>query len=311
MDPKKQSVQKTSKCPICSSLRPLSDHLYEMAMFCTYLDNSNIYSGSDGPREVHTLVIGNWLRLAGQLESVKINAWKYAGEDAFWCGTAADRYDIDTKIFTKYSTALTRFIYICYALEETYRFCSSSYIELARNNHKDLNFKRLRKPSVQSAFLVDQLTTSELPNSFLHIIGNLNFYFVKYIDQYKLDTSGLKGVTKESHSYGLHLVRNLRNHIAHGAFPLMNDFIDPDDTYIISELINLLLHASRSATIYIQALIKRHCQKFKSHEYLAIEGAYGEEFDYFLENCTLKYALTLHLTQPFCLCSWMDSGNKN
>jgi hypothetical protein len=275
-----------------------------MALFCTYLENSTTYLDTDGSREVNTLVIGNWLRLASQLESVEINAWKYAGEDGFWCSTAADRYNIDSKIFTKYSTALTRFIYICYALEETYRFVSPNYIELVSKSGGH-HSKKIRKCSVQSAFLIDQLTSEELPNDFRHIIGNLKFYFDKYYQHYVPAMTGLNGVSKNDPSYGLHLVRNLRNHIAHGIFPLMNEFVDPDDSPSISVLINLLHHASRSTTIYIQALIKKYCDEFKSHEYYAIEGAYGEEFDYFLENCTMSYALSLHTQGEFSLHKWM------
>ena len=86
----------------------------------------------------------------------------------------------------------------------------------------------------------------------------------------------------------------------------MNEFIDPDDSPSISVLINLLHHASRSATIYIQALIKKYCNEFMSYEYDAIEGACGEEFDYFLENCTMPYVLSLHMQGIFSLHKWMD-----
>lgn len=303
-------MSKDSRCPVCDTLRPLSDHLYEMALFCTYLENSITYSSSDETREVHTLVIGNWLRLASQLESVEINAWKHAGDDGLWCGTVADRYNIDSKLFTRYSTALTRFIYICYALEETYRFVSPNYIDLIKKSGQKQS-KKIRNCSLQSAFLMDKLNREELPDHFDHIIGNLIFYFDKYHQYHRPAVTGLNGATKKHPSYGLHLIRNLRNHIAHGLFPLMNEFIDPDDSPSIFILINLLHHASRSSTIYIQALIKKYCNEFKSYEYEAIEDAYGEEFDKFLENCTMTYALLLHKQGKFSLNKWMGITPEN
>lgn len=295
---------KNSTCPICNTLRPLSDHLYEMFLFCMYLENSIVYSESDETREVHTLVIGNWLRLASQLETVEINAWKFAEDNALWCSTVADRYDIDSKMFTIYSTTLTRFIYVCYALEETYRFVSPNYLELIKKCNQKQS-KKIKKCSIQSAYLIDQLNEEELPAHFDHIVGNFTFYFDKYYQYQKPVLTGLNGATKKNPSYGLHLIRNLRNHVAHGLFPLMNEFIEPDEPPSISVLVNVLYCASRSAILYIQALIKKYCNEFKSYEYKANENGYGEEFDNFIENCTMRYALSLHKQGKFSLHKWM------
>ncbi len=196
-------VSKDSRCSVCDTLRPLSDHLYEMALFCTYLENSTTYSDTDETREVHTLVIGNWLRLASLLETVEINAWKYAGDDGLWCSTAADRYNIDSKLFTKYSTALTRFIYICYALEETYRFVSPNYIYLVTKSDQKQS-KKIRSCSIQAAFLIDKLNSKEFPDHFEHIIDNLILYFDKYYQYHKPAITGLNGATRNHPSYGLH-----------------------------------------------------------------------------------------------------------
>src|SRR5690625_7737249 len=84
-------------------------------------------------------------------------------------------------------------------------------------------------------------------------------------------------------------------------FPLINEFINLDVSPSISILVNLLHHASRSTTIYIQALIKKYCNEFEYHDYKAIDDAYGEEFDNFLEICTMYYEHSHHYTGLFNL----------
>ncbi|TGG91791.1 hypothetical protein E4656_15520 [Natronospirillum operosum] len=293
------------ECQICSELRSLPEHLYEMAEYCTYLDNKTEYSISDNKREVRTQVIGNWLKLASNLESVNINAWKHVGNDAFWCGAAADQYDSDSRIFTKYSTGLTRFIYISYALEETYRFVSPRYNEVAKKAAFNAT-RKIKKSSVQSALLCDQFRASELPRNFQHIVDNFLHFFDQYYKYYQPGMSGLEEVSPNSTSYGLHIIRNLRNQMAHGVFPIMNEYIDPYDSPMIPILINLLHHASRVSVLYMQALIGNFSSDFQSYDYRAIEDAYGKPFDFFLENCNKDYALSLHFKGHFSFKGWLE-----
>ena len=105
-----------------------------MAEFCMYLDNTATFNDRDGCHQVHTVVIGNWLRLASQLAKVEINSWKYIKDYEYLCTPATDYNDSNSRHFTEYTTALTRFIFVCNALEETYRFVFHNYDHQIRDN---------------------------------------------------------------------------------------------------------------------------------------------------------------------------------
>lgn len=273
-----------------------------MAEFSSYLDDTAPFNDDDVSHKVYTSVIGDWLRLASQLERVEINTWKYAGDDGLWCGTAADRYSSDSMHFTEYSTALTRYIFVCNALEETYRFVAHHYDCIARN--EGITRKNaLTKPSMKTAFLVDRFEQSDLPDDFQHISGNLVVFFKDYEKQYSPKLTGMNRVSDSDLSYALHLTRNLRNHIAHGVFPLVDNFDYSSNPPLIL-FQSLLFHACRVATLYMQALLGKYCGRFQSHEYRSIQDAHGEEFDRFIEHCTIDYSRKLHINGPFSLSRW-------
>ena len=294
----------SNECPICSQLRSLQDHLFEMAEFCYYLDDKAPFKEEDGIRDVRTQVIGDWLRLASQLERVEISTWKYAGDDGRYCGTVADRYDSDAKHFTNYSTSLTRFIFVCNALEEAYRFVANHYYQVARQCGIDKK-SLVHTPGMKAAYLLDQLRESELPVHFRHIAYNLIVSFTEYQRTFSPRLSGMVWVSKSDASYALHLTRNLRNHVAHGVFPLVGNF-DYSSAPPLGMLENLLFHACRVATVAMQGLLGKYCNGFHSYEYESIENAYGEEFDRFIENCTIRYSTKLHLKGDFTLNNWIS-----
>jgi hypothetical protein len=298
----RETLKASSECPICSHLRSLEDHLFEMAEFCFYLDDTAPFEEEDSIRDVRTQVIGDWLRLASQLERVQINTWKYAGEDGLYCGSVADRYDSDAKHFTTYSTSLTRFIFVCNALEEGYRFVVQHYDQIARQAPiKNL----VHTPGMKAAYLLDQLCEPELPTHFRHIGDNLVVSFKDYQRTFAPQLSGMNRVSESDASYALHLTRNLRNHVAHGVFPLV-DNIDYSSGPPLGMLQNLLFHACRLATVSMQALLGRYCDAFHSYEYESIENAHGGMFDRFRKNCTIEYSTKLHLNGDFTLNNWVN-----
>lgn len=291
----KNTLKPSPKCKYCEELRPLSDHLYELAEFCNLLANSVEHIDSESKRNVHTTVIGDWLRLASHLEKVEVNTWKFADDSVVYCDTAADQVASDSSHFTAYSTALTKFIFLANALEETYRFVEGQYERLADVQGIPIG-KRLRRASRKAAALVDSIPKQVFPKHFDHLVTNYISIFDRYNERYKTELSGLNDTSLQSPSYGLHLVRNLRNHIAHGVFPL----IDNPEYWGGEEgererLIQLLLHSCRLGAIFMQILIGKYNYSFKSHEYFQIENAHGPEFDYFIANCTNEYIGKLHI----------------
>ena len=63
----------------------------------------------------------------------------------------------------------------------------------------------------------------------------------------------------------------------------------------------MLRHAWRVAALYTQIILRWFSPGFESYDYNAMRDAYGEEFDRFIEKCTLEYVLDLHLNGDFAL----------
>ncbi|WP_421292296.1 hypothetical protein [Aeromonas taiwanensis] len=285
------------KCPICSNIRDLPHHLFELSEYCRYLDNKSNFSRFNSSRIVSTKVIADWLKLAAQLESVEVNAWKFENADAaMFCEPIADEFDSNSKHLSSYSMELVRFTFIANALEELYRFVDRHYDELPISNSK----KQEDNQSIRAAALVDRLKPSELPVNYKHIVENLAIKFSRYKIAFNPTMTGMKHVKETNNSYGLHLVRNLRNHIAHGIFPLIDnpEYWGNEKNKI--NLIHLMRHAGQTAGIFIQALLSKYNHGFQSHDYdyvMNVQDEDGETF--FAENCTTELALHLHMQGKF------------
>ena len=258
------------------------------------LDNTNEYKRNGSIRFIKTQNISDWLKLAAELESVNINSWRFADtESAASCEPIADEYDSDSKHYTDYSTAITRFIFVCNALEEIYRFVDLHYSPI--KNHRS---KELKEPSIRAAFLVENITKNELPIHFAHLIKKFTISFDFYKNKYKTHVSGVNGESSTKTSYGLHLVRNLRNYIAHGTFPLIDNPEYWGDASTKTKLINLLTQASRVACIYIQIFLFKYNHGFQSELY-DYSVRISDESEYFIDNCKITLALTLHTRCDF------------
>ncbi|WP_146181453.1 hypothetical protein [Aeromonas sp. HMWF016] len=295
-------MKSVDKCPICSNFRDLPSHLYELAEFCRFLDNRNEYERHDVKRMVETKVISDWLKLAAELEVVKINSWKFGDDNAaMYCRPIADEYDSNSKHYTAYSTALTRFIFVSNALEELYRFVDGYYLLIPSIAKLDER-KKLRDASLRATVLVDELKSSELPLNFEHSISNLTATFDYYQSIFKPSLSGMKGAKVTDHSYGLHLVRNLRNYVAHGIFPILDNPEYWSGTEISrNKLISLLFHACRASSLYIQALLFKYNAGFLLDDYAQVASMSWEDGyeEYFVKNCTIDLALNLHTKVQF------------
>lgn len=283
-----------SKCTTCVSFRELGAHLFELATYCEYLSNQVLYEGKEGSRYVSTETIGSWLKLAAQLEKVDINTWKFADDSGMYCRPAADAYNSDMKHYSSYSTALTRFIFISNALEELYRFVSPFYF-----SNTNIKNKKFRKASMQASALLDICEDVEIPKYFNHKVTNLTISFKKCHHVKDKELTGMKGVQGDDISYGLHLIRNLRNFIAHGIFPIIEnpewdcDYSEQENLYAV------LFNACRVACLYTQILLGKYNQGMQSDDFAHVSGAIGEEFDYFRDNCVGELALKLHLKGGF------------
>ena len=286
----------THDCNICSQLKPLDVHLFDLATYCSYLNNVIFIEKDSSKQAIKTKTIGDWLRLSAQLEHVEINTWKFAGESELYCGSAADTCDSDMEHFSSYSTALTKFIFVSNALEELYKFIAPNY-----TNNPSIKTKGLSKPSIKTAELVSLCQDDELPVFFKHKMTSLvaSFKKCKYINGKKL--TGLNAATESDINYGLHVIRNIRNFIAHCDFPIIenpNDTFDYDDK---KYLISVLMNSCRMSALYIQLLIGKYNIGMMSSEYKQLMQLRGEEFEKIKYQCTPQAYLDLHIKGRFDL----------
>lgn len=292
-------------CSICSATRGLAEHLTEVAFAAQFLGNTSTYESEHGVAKIRTETIGDWLRLASQLKAVEIDAWKFepSADDAFYCEPVADNIDAHGKHYTTHATALTRFVFVCNGLEEAYRFVDHLYGPLSAR--KGISKKDLKRTSsMRAAALLDDLFerqgASAAPRDFEHYCRNFIGFFNLYKTEHNAAVGGIDAGTEKLPTYALHLVRNLRNNVAHGTFPLgpPADYGGFEDS---KALVLMLRHACRVAALYTQIILRWFSPGFESYDYNAMRDAHGKEFDRFIEECTLEYVLDLHLKGDFAL----------
>lgn len=301
-DDPKPNIQQP--CPICAETRGLAEHLIEVGLAADYLGNTSSYVSEHGTATIKTETIGDWLRLAAQLEKVEVDTWKFESPDAgLYCETVGDNIDAHAKHYTTHATALTRFMFVCNGLEEAYRFIDHLYGPLSvRKGVAKGQLKRAS--SLRTVALLDDLFDSKgvsaAPKDFKHHCGNFIELFARYKAEHNAAVHGLDLGAESRLTYALHLVRNLRNHVAHGTFPLgpPTDYGGYEDS---EELVLMLKHACRVSALYIQIILRWFAQGFESCDYNSIRDAYAKEFDRFIANCTLEYVQDLHVKSEFAL----------
>lgn len=283
----------------------MDEHLHELGLACEYLGNDAPYSDVDTQRTVRTQTIGDWLKLASRLEEVKVDAWRFES-DAGYCGPYTARVSSDSTHYTKYSTALTRFLLVSSALEEVYRFVDHRYVEMADKAKLAPKF-RPRTSSIRAAALVDQIPTGDLPPHLQHRADQFILLFKRYLKDHQLEMSGMQYADESKPGYALHLVRNLRNHVAHGVFPLLpNPEYAWGTNFDTDALLLLLGQSCRLAGMYIQALVYQFNTGFKSGEYQSVSTCDGPEFEHFLARCNAQYISLLHTKQTFSIAGAFD-----
>lgn len=292
--------QKKHLCERCARLRPLRLHLFELANACDILDNEVTFRSSDQTRYIRTTTIGSWIKIASQLEKVKINTWEFENS-VIYCEPVTDQINSDANHFSTYSTALTRFIFITNALEETYRFTDAHYEAMADLQNAPER-KRPRSSSLKTAKLIDAIKKHDLPLEYSHICESFAVVFKAYQKAFDAGITGIKPNEELNNSYALHLVRNLRNHIAHGIFPLQDN---PDyawqEQISTSTMLLLLNKACRVSALAIQVILEHYNQGFLSMEYIHNTSDDDNASAYFLRECTPLYIRNLHIAQRFTL----------
>ena len=218
----------TNLCPICGSFRELPLHLHELAIYCELLnDEKFVYKWVKKDVEkcgtAKTTSIAKWLRLASQLDSVKMNTFRYE-EAHIYCEPVADELSSNAKHDSSIATQITRFMFISNALEEAYRLTSHLY-EKEYSNLLNSGKKKDRKRtySTQSAWFLDEVFASlDTPENYYHKVDGLIDISKHYKDIFKVSFDMDLTNTKTA-SRGFSAVRIIRNHIAHAVFPIVEN----------------------------------------------------------------------------------------
>jgi hypothetical protein len=290
-------------CKICSEVRGLSEHLTELGLAADYLGNTSTYVSEYGTTTIRTETIGDWVRLAAQLKTVEVDAWKFHSDDASYCSTVADNIDAHSKHYTAHATALTRFMFVCNGLEEAYRFIDHLYAPFADRMHIGKGHRK-RTSSLRAVELLDDLFSSDgphvQPQDFAHLCGVFTQLFDEYKNEHSAALSGIDVGAEQRQTYALQLVRNLRNHVAHGTFPIgpPADYGGYEDS---EQLIQLLNHACRVSSLYMQVIFRGYSSGFNSYDFKAMLNANGKEFERFVQNCNIEYVRNLHQKNSFAL----------
>jgi len=297
------------KCASCVGLRPIELHLHELSKVCDLLDNvrtppssmqTNAADAADA--EPNTGGIAKWLLAASQIAEVVMDTSQFE-EAHFYCEPVLDLQRSDAEHRGGIATRLTRFVFFCNALEEVYRFSEVTYDNLYLNKTSLASKgKKLKSASMKAgAVLRERAVRLTLPADFSHLVQNL----ARLAELYEQGLSvKLERVVNDATdiAYGLDIIRCLRNHVAHGTFPILDN---PEYSWNMTEelkraVLNLLNQAVRVGALYIQLLLAVDSDGFQSQLYDQLSDD-PETGDYFTAHCTLAYVLSLHREQSFGL----------
>lgn len=292
-------------CATCAETRDLDEHLMEVALAAKLLGNKSIYRSEHGTITIATDSIGDWFRIAAQLQTVEVDTWKFEPPEAdMYCGNVGTYIDAHGKHYTSHATALTRFVFVCNGVEEAYRYLDNLYAALA--DRKGVAKGKLRRSSSLKAVelledLFERAGAAALPRDFDHHCGIFIRLFETYASGNQAPLGGFDAGADARPTYALHLVRNLRNYVAHGTFPLgePQEYGSDEGAKV---LIPLLTNACRVAALYVQTILRWFCHGFHSDEYASIYVGNEEgQYDRFLDQCTLEYVRDLHVKGDFAL----------
>lgn len=295
-------------CPICSQLRGVEEHLFELGSMCELLGNESIFNGDDGPSVASLATVGLWLKLAAQLEKVEIDAWRFeSSASSLLCRPAAEEIDSNSSHLSNYSTSFTRFMFVASALEEVYRYLDGEYLKHA--NATSPKSKDRARPSIRTALLVDQVGTEHWPKNFEHVRTSFCKLFERFRARRGLKLSGMHHTAAGRASYALHLVRNLRNEIAHGALLPGEHPEYVLDSGAVEDMLHVMRAAALIAAAYIQLLVKAFNRGFQSdkYRYWEIEADDSEADGYetsaktLLREASVEYLRVLHVRQSFAI----------
>lgn len=266
----------SEKCDTCSSLTDISNHTHELALF------TSCYFGE---HQEKTYAISEWLKLSSMLEKVEISAWKHERFSMFTCEPTIVLLNSEGKYNSAYVTELTRFIFTCNALEETYKLMSIYYNKNLHPRNEIPN-----KPSIKTIVLFDSIEDNILPKNFYHYLNTLEALVKEYIKNHNSEFKYLDLYQDGHKCRALDTIRLLRNHYAHGTIPIN---LTPDygcSIQVWNNLFQIIKRATRMILICIQALLKKHTSKFNYELYLDYIG-----YDYWLERQELDMSEEEHI----------------
>ncbi|MEF6388395.1 hypothetical protein U9841_01065 [Escherichia coli] len=246
-------------CDICSKLMPLKSHIHEVTILAHYFHD---------PYDI-TFSISEWLKLSCTLENVEIEPWNYSANDMLTCRPVYEKYESDRKYISEYTTHLTRFFFVSNALEETYRLIKDNYKSEMNTTGK----RQINSNTIKAILLLEHIDDNCIPDYLGHYCNSITNFHELYIQKFAPRPDSFQFNYDKNHKCkGLDVIRQLRNYIAHGIFPIN---LNPEFTHgarTVGNLMRFLMLSTRLALIYIQIFLLNFGKEFDKKQYLHAIG---------------------------------------
>lgn len=286
------------------TLRPLALHLHELALFCDQLDNVRIGKpkSGDAPIPSTTKGIAKWLTLCGEVEAVQIDTGKFQRAQEY-CAPIADKLGSDAVHRGSLALLITKFVFFCNALEEAYRFSEHTYDRLRKEGRLGVSAEKPPKTaSMKASALIYELSHAhQLPLGFSWLVERFDALSMRYEAGIKVPLK-IYGFDQADVRHGLDLVRCLRNHVAHGIFPIVDNprYSEQVSDELQKDLVDFLREAIRVGTLYIQLLLSvdNDGRSVSAHTTYFTGDETGTEY---VPASWGAYLLSLHCEQSFGL----------
>ncbi|MCU6428447.1 hypothetical protein KWH77_19760 [Enterobacter sichuanensis] len=280
--------------PVCENIRTINDHLNELALFCIFIENKKWYTHKDETIEICTSKIGEWLKLSADLEKTIIANGGFYSDSVFYCEPAIGFYDDHAKLYSFLSTILTKFIYSLQAFDNMQKFVNGS---------SSTRYKKMKSYAVRCEKMIDSVPNDNIPLHFEHYANNLNVKYHRYIKRTNSKLNNTLSLDGNSIGYSHCILRNIRNVVSHGSFPLYYGTSYMDKA-LAGELVDLLIASIRMICLYIQTAMLNFCDKMESSlydEYLesAEENPQDDKSSYFITKFNINLAKDLHYKNKY------------
>lgn len=151
--------------------------------------------------------------------------------------------------------------------------------------------------------MIDSIPHDNIPLNFKHYANNLSIKYHRYIKRINSELNNTLSLNDKDIGYSHCILRNIRNFVSHGSFPLQYGTSYMDEK-LAGEIVDLLMAAIRMICLFIQTTVLNFCDKMESSlydEYLesAEEKPHENKSIYFITNFNINLSKNLHYKNKY------------